>query len=48
MVTMAFTVETMASAISAEKVPAILAPNRLEAESAPMAITPFMLSSGVA
>ena len=42
------TVETMESAMRAEKVPATPGPNKFEAESVPMAITPFMFSSGVA
>ena len=38
----------MEIAISAEKTPATPGPNRLDAESEPTAITPFICSSGVA
>ena len=48
MVTMALTVETMEIAISAENSVAMRGPNRFEAESDPIAITPFICSSGVA
>ena len=48
MVTMAFTVDTMEIAISAENTPATRGPNRLDAESVPTAITPFRFSNGVA
>src|ERR1035441_10583642 len=48
MVTIAFTVETMEMAISAENTPATRGPKRLDAESVPTAMTPFRFSSGVA
>ncbi len=48
MVTMAFTVETSESAISALKMPATPAPNSFEAARAPTATTPFISPSGVA
>jgi len=48
MVTMALTVDTSASAISALNRPATPGPNSFDAATAPTAITPFISSSGAA